>query len=206
MRMLFPLVGFFFAGTIASAQDAGGLLSIPVRVHLMQSSRHPTLQTTLAEANVRALWSEVNSIWAPASIRFDILSVDSIAALDVQPQRWLQRDRTWVKSAIPPDKLSGDAINVCFVRDMGPNGFYYGGPVVVSEASKSYQIRGGAEHAVARVAAHELGHALTLLHRTPKSGLMASGSSGIILIPAEIKQARAAAAQWIAHFTRQSSN
>jgi hypothetical protein len=173
------------------------VLVIPVRIHLVQSLMHPRLQCTFTEAHVRALWPEVNEIWRPASIRFDIVSVSTLHALDVAPKRWLVRDRNWVKSALPLEKLHADAIDVCFVNEMGPNGFYYGEPVVVSETPSVFRVRNGARQPVARVTSHELGHALTLQHRKPNSALMASASTGIELNDTEIKEARAAAVKWL---------
>lgn len=199
MRAALIILALFAPSGLTTALD-GPIPSIviPVRIHLLQSARHPNLRSRIDEPTIRSLWTEVDSIWSAARIRFEIRSIDTLIALDVPPKRWLQRDRNWVKSAVPMDKLHGDSLDLCFVHEMGPNGFYYGEPVVVSETPSSYKVRGGARDRVARVVAHELGHALTLQHRDPKTALMASGSTGTDLNEREIQSARKAAEQWLA--------
>ena len=203
MRVTLIILAFFAPSRMTTALDGPNpSIVIPVRIHLLQSARYPALQSTIAEPAIRSVWTEVDSIWSAARIRFEIRSIETLTALDVPPKRWLQRDRNWVKSAIPTEKLHGDALDLCFVHEMGPNGFYYGEPVVVSETPSAYKVRGGASDRVARVIAHELGHALTLQHRDPKTALMASGSTGIDLTEREIQSARKAAEQWQASFRK----
>lgn len=177
------------------SQEARAVLSLPVRVHLIQSTMHPRLQTSLRESDIRATFEEVNLIWAQAGIRFELEGVSALTALDKTPKRWFERDRNWVKAAIPADTFSPSAIDVCFVREMGPNGFFYGEPVVVCEKPEFTKVQGGAKNIVARVTAHELGHVLFLQHRQDHTNLMASGRNGISLNNQEIKDARARAAQ-----------
>jgi len=177
------------------SQEILPLLTLSVRAHLMQSVLHPRLQTSLNEAAVRSLFNEVNAIWAQAGIRFQLEAVDAVQALDIVPKRWYQRDRDWVKSAIPTQHFSPTAIDVCFVRDMGPNGFFYGEPVVVCETPEFTKVRGGASNPVARVIAHELGHVLFLQHRQDHTNLMASGRNGVSLNAQEIRDARQRALQ-----------
>ena len=201
MRVALILIAFIAPLHMTTAlDDPNPSLVIPVRIHLLQSSQYPVLQSAITEPTIRSLWAEVDSIWSIARIRFEIRSIASLTALNVPPKRLFQRDRNWVKSAIPMTKLHGDALDLCFVHEMGPNGFYYGEPVVVSETPSAYKVRGGASDRVARVIAHELGHALTLQHRDPKTALMASGSTGIDLNEREIQSARAAAEQWLSSF------
>lgn len=156
----------------------------------MQSIANPRLQTTLTETGVRAIFDEVNVIWSQAGIRFELEGVDNLRALDRAPKRWFVKDRNWVKSTIPTDQFSPTAIDVCFVKEMGPNGFFYGEPVVVCESPEFHKVTGGTENIVARVAAHELGHVLFLQHRQERTNLMASGKNGVSLSPQEIKAAR----------------
>ncbi len=166
------------------------LITLRVRVHLMQSASNPRLQTTLAEKDVCAIFDEVNAIWAQAGIRFALESIGRLQALDVAPKRWFTKDRDWVKGAIPTNQFSGTAIDVCFVKDMGPNGFFYGEPVVVCEKPEFYKVAGGTDNIVARVTAHELGHVLFLQHRQERTNLMASAKNGVSLNPQEIRDAR----------------
>jgi hypothetical protein len=55
------------------------------------------------------------------------------------------RDRNWVKAAILARKFSKMAIDVCFVCEMGSNGFFYGKPVVMCENPEFTEVRGGAK-------------------------------------------------------------
>jgi hypothetical protein len=166
------------------------LISLRVRVHLVQSVANPRLQTTLKEKEVRAIFDEVNSIWAQAGVRFELEAIEDLQALDSAPKRWYIKDRNWVKAAIPTNQLSLTAIDVCFVKDMGPNGFFYGEPVVVCQNPEFHKVSGGARNPVARVTAHELGHVLFLQHRQDHTNLMASGKNGVSLNSQEIKDAR----------------
>ncbi len=166
------------------------LIHLRVRVHLMQSITNPRLQTTLTENEARAIFDAVNDIWSQAGIRFELEAIDSLQALDLAPKRWYIKDRDWVKKTIPTGQFSPAAIDVCFVKDMGPNGFFYGEPVVVCENPEFHKVSGGADNPVARVTAHELGHVLFLQHRQERTNLMASGKNGISLNPQEIKDAR----------------
>jgi len=166
------------------------LIHLRVRVHLMQSIANPRLQTTLKENKVHAIFDEVNDIWAQAGIRFELEAIHSLQALDLTPKRWYIKDRDWVKKAIPTDQFSPTAIDLCFVKDMGPNGFFYGEPVVVCENPEFHKVSGGADNPVARVTAHELGHVLFLQHRQERTNLMASGKNGVSLNLQEINNAR----------------
>lgn len=161
-----------------------------VHVHLMRSASNPRLQARLNEKAVHSMFEEVNAIWSQAGIHFELEGIDTLQALDVTPKRWYIKDRNWVKAAIPTDRFNPGAIDVCFVKEMGPNGFFYGEPVVVCENPEFHKVKGGAVNPVARVTAHELGHVLFLQHRQDLTNLMASGKNGVSLNPQEIKAAR----------------
>lgn len=187
---------------LLSAQVPPVLIPLPIRVHLVRSGTHPRLQATFDETRIRALFVEVNAIWSPAGIHFEIEAVGTLQALDVPPKKWLERDRNWVKAALPSHSFSPTAIDICFVREMGPNGFFYGEPVVVSETPEFTKVKDGAENPVARVAAHELGHVLFLQHRQDHINLMASGRNGVSLNNQEIKDARKRALEILAQLPK----
>lgn len=193
MRLLLLLI-LVLCG-LASGQEPAPLITLPVHVHLVRSVQHPALQSSSTEADVRGVFAEVNRIWAPAGIRFEVRGISPLAALSVTPKRLFERSRNWVKSALPQDKLVPGMLDVCFIHEMGPNGFFYGEPVVVSETPDSTRVRGGSDHPVGRVAAHELGHALTLQHRKERNSLMAPGLRGVKLNHEEIRAARERALQ-----------
>lgn len=174
----------------AGAADAFSRITLKVKAHLVRSEKNPRLETTLTERDVRALFEEVNAIWAQAGIYFELQGVDTLQANEIPAKRWYIKDRNWVKSAIPTDQFSPAAIDVCFVKDMGPNGFFYGEPVVVCENPEYQKVTGGTTNIVARVTAHELGHVLFLQHRQERTNLMASGKNGFTLNQQEVQDAR----------------
>lgn len=190
MIRLLIFLGFIAWLPPSFAVEPLSLITLKVRAYLMRSNSNPRLQTTLTEKDIRGTFQEVNAIWSQAGIRFELEAVTSLQALDLAPKKWFIKDRDWVKSAIPTNQFSPAAIDVCFVKDMGPNGFFYGEPVVVCENPEFHRVSGGADNVVARVTAHELGHVLFLQHRQERTNLMASGKNGVSLNGQEIKAAR----------------
>jgi hypothetical protein len=189
-KLLHLLVLAMAMAGLYSNDTSASLISLPVRVHLVRSAAHPRLQSSIRQPEVQAIFSAVNEIWAPAGIRFEIESVVDVEALSIPSKKWFVKDRNWVKQAIPTSNFAFDAIDVCFVREMGPNGFFYGEPVVVCENPEFTMVKGGAANPVARVTAHELGHVLGLQHRQDHVNLMASGRNGVAINGDEIMDAR----------------
>jgi hypothetical protein len=168
------------------------LLKVPVRVHLMQSSTEPALQTTLKVAEASHIFLGVNKIWAQSGVQFELESIVITRALDNAPASKDPKDR-WVVKTLSPLSRTSSAIDVCYVKTVAANGFYSGGVVVVKDAPVLKSVPGGTDEPLARVTSHELGHALGLSHRQDSTNLMASKTTGFSLNENEIALARAGA-------------
>ena len=102
-----------------------------------------------------------------------------------------------VQSMIPKDRLCPQAIDICYLKDVQPNGFYYGEPIVVKDTASLREVTGGLDEPLPRVTSHEIGHALGLKHRQEVTNLMQSGTTGFSLNAAEIDTARGNAQEYL---------
>jgi len=153
---------------------------VPVRAHLIreQTNVYSTLRN---ENNVRKTFAEVNRIWEPAKIYFDVQEI-VVAKL---------------KTNDVPTALTGNAleiynsenfdrkkINVFFAQRLnGINGIALANinSVLVADITTVNDYR---------TTAHELGHLLNLAHVSPNDRLMARGRNGEILSEEEIEIAQ----------------
>ncbi len=181
--------------SLCHAEDAAGtkipILTLPVRVHLMQSATRPAMHTTLVEADIRRIFQKVNAVWAQAGIEFEIESIGLTHAIEPAVDAQQQTEFARVKAMIPKERLSASALDICYVKEVRPNGFYYGEPIVVKDTASLRAVPDGLDEPLPRVTSHELGHALGLRHRQETTNLMASGTTGASLNDAEIATARA---------------
>lgn len=169
------------------------IIILPVRVHLVQSDTMSAMNTTLVEADIRRIFGKVNMVWAQAGIQFEIESIGPTQALELKPEMRLKSEFERVKSMIPKARLSATAIDVCYVKQVNPNGFYYDEPIVVKDTASLKEVPGGLDEPLPRVTSHEIGHALGLKHRQDTTNLMQSGTTGFSLNEDEITTARAKA-------------
>ena len=170
------------------------VLTVPVRIHLMQSATHPAMQTTLTEADVKRILYKVNQIWAQAGIRFEMESLRRTQAQEPPPADQLKNKDEHITAAIPEDCHSPYAINVFYVKAMNLNGFVHSGDVIVKDTARLRPVVGGLDEPIPRVTARELGYVLGLQPRQNTTNLMANSTTGFLLNEAEILSARTAAA------------
>jgi len=177
-------------------------IKLPVVAHLMTARNasgviHSTIRN---EANVRGVFTEVNRIWRPARIRFELVDVVSQTYEPPPPPAPAVSEAEFffvcANGAFP------NVVNVFYVNDVGNS----------SEAGWSASPESGAQrpgcmietlddHLSAVVTAHELGHFLNLHHPEeqpgatgPFSDRLMHGSALVLdtrLIDSEIATARA---------------
>ncbi len=200
------LVSLFLLATFAhaySVEPSGAklpIISLPVRVHLVQSGTMPEMHTTLVEADIRRICVKVNSVWAQAGIQFEIESIGPTQAVAHSPEAQSKPEFAQVKAMIPKERLSLTVLDVCYVKKVGPNGFFYEDLIVVKDTASLKEVPGGLDEPLPRVTSHEIGHALGLQHRQDTTNLMASGTTGYSLNEAEIALARAKAKERLDKF------
>ena len=128
-------------------------------------------------------------VWSQAGIRLEIESIVHTEAVAPSPEAEKKDEFARVKAMIPKASLSVTALNVCYVKEVKPNGFF-SGLIVVKDTASLRAVEGGIDEPLPRVTSHEIGHALGLAHRQDMTNLMASGRTGFSLNDAEIKTAR----------------
>lgn len=179
------------------------MLTLPVREHLMQSATLPDMHTTLADEDVRRIFGKVNMVWSQAGIQFEIEKIVTTEAKPLPADARIKLEHDRVHAMIPKQSLSVTALDVCYVKKVQPNGFYYGEPVVVKDTASLTEVPNGLDEPLPRVTSHEIGHALGLKHRQDTVNLMASGTTGFSLNETEIAIARAHAQERLAKFEKE---
>jgi len=194
VRRLLSGLGFLglFANATADETLTASLpiISLMVRVHLVQSETVPAMHTTLVEADIRRIFVKVNAVWAQAGIHFEIESIAVTQAILPIVEARVTTEFALVKSMIPKERLRQTALDVCYVKQLVPNGFFYEELIVVKDTASLKEVSGGLDEPLPRVTSHEIGHALGLPHRQEVTNLMASGTTGFSLNEGEIALAR----------------
>jgi len=166
------------------------IISLMVRVHLVQSETMPEMHTTLVEADIRRIFGKVNAVWAQAGIHFEIESIGQTQAVLPVVEARGKPEFARVRASLPKERLGQTALDICYVKQVVPNGFFYEELIVVKDTASLKEVSGGLDEPLPRVTSHEIGHALGLPHRQEMTNLMASGTTGFSLNEAEIALAR----------------
>ncbi len=195
--MLLLCAPLALAQTAPSPFHKDDFLWVPLRAHLLTAPGDSPLRTTLTEADVERLLPDLNRIWMPAGIHFYLESCRTEPALPGSvPSHPAKGTLTWVWSHLPTETRATNAFNLYFVHQFAVNGVCLPQGIIIKDTVNLRPVAGGLSQPLPRVIAHELGHALSLLHRQKYSNLMASGTTGSSLNSAEIQQARFAAARY----------
>ena len=167
---------------------------VPLHVHVMKSEELPEADCALTDEDVKRIVGKVNGVWGQAGIRFELAKIDRVAPANVEAFRE-EREREGARELRPYRRLlgepEGEGVHVYYVHQLPMNGVYLGrNQAIVKETARLREVEGGIDEPLPRVTAHEIGHALGLLHRQARTNLMASGTTGTSLSESEIERAR----------------
>lgn len=175
-------------------------LVIPLRIHLLSAADDlPELNCRLTDADVERILRKVNGIWNKAGIHWGLESIVREPAAQTTKFR-LMRDLGGpvalghYSMVVPEGTRLASALNVYYLHKFPVNGVWMGRDfAIVQDTAKLRPVEGGIDEPIPRVTAHELGHALGLVHRQDRTNLLASGTTGTLLNADEVATARAKA-------------
>src|SRR4051812_23096185 len=71
--------------SIAADEAERPVITLPIRVHLLQSEKESEFNTTLEKKDIERIFGKVNKVWSPAGVQFEVESIAATQALDVDP-------------------------------------------------------------------------------------------------------------------------
>ncbi len=179
----------------APAEDQ--FIIVPLRVHVLSSPDLDLANCRLSDAAVRGVIADLNAIWHPAGIRFDLESLLREPAAQRERFRLLteKRERMFgfpeVSLLLPGASRDFDGLHAYVFHELPYNSTFLGDDaVVVMEEARVMQVQNGCGNAIARVMAHALGRALAVPNSGDERSLMANGTSGAALDAREAELAR----------------
>src|SRR5688500_13781161 len=169
MRLLVSLV--LISGGLHALSARPQVVTLPVRVQLLNASDGQAMATTYQERDVQRLIAVANEVWRQADIHWTLESLKRTvapraAAFDSLIRGQIPRDRELLEAFFPNDSLLRNGWNVLLLRDFGQiaGGAFFAnlGAVVLAGRAFGYELppegRGG------RARGHALGHSLGLVH------------------------------------------
>jgi hypothetical protein len=178
-------------------------LIVPLRVHVLTSRELPDADCGLSDDDLKRVLDKVNRIWHQAGIHFGIEPILREQATGVGRFRMVralsdgEAPLGAYRQLLPSRNPAQGALHVYFLHELPVNGVYLGeGLALVKETAHLREVAGGVDEPLPRVTSHELGHALGLAHCSGQSRLLASGTTGFVLAPEEVKRAREEASKW----------
>jgi hypothetical protein len=177
----------------------GDFLILPLHIHILTAADHPEIDCKLSDGDIDRIVGKMNKVWSVGGIAFRIASLNREAAVNLD-EFDKQKDRIAAgalgvyRLLAPPATRDLPGLHIYFIHAFAVNGVYLGGNICfVQETARLRKVNGGIDEPIPRVSSHELGHALSLVHRQATFNLMASGTTGTILNEMEVAHSRATA-------------